>query len=481
MDPAELNGDDFIRKKELNRLSLTTFFFKNLDLINFCDRLIPKTKRHFISTGECFMALALAGVSRRRRALYKIFSFMQEIPVKEFFGRDIPLDNFNDDVLGRFLDEIQLFGPDEFFAAAAYHIFAKIPELLSVAHRKPINPELFEKPSAVGDPDIVVDKILQLKKDGFDFSKKLSAAILNPVNGVPSLMLPAGTSLDETQKIIRFVTVFKEKLLSGLESGDPRYLTGDETFFLPKIINHSGDRWICRMPESVKKEIDFKDTDEKMERRDGKTWYYPVILKSRLNGVLRHMVLCSADILKPGREKKFKTNLKDALFKIRTDFKKQLMKTPFSSEEDAREAAHEWAKRHPLAKFDELTVEIKNEDHGAKFGRRKIYVHQYKQFFLDARISASPEFAQSMKNKFGSYLLATNDLKLKPEEIVHIFNMRRSGAKIFSYLKDDSLTISKGSFKKPERSQAFYSLVGVFLLFYSVTDILLSQKLKNSA
>jgi hypothetical protein len=105
----------------LDRLMST---FHNLDLVSYINTLLLKKGRHNAEHGDIFRALSVAYLFSPKLILSTVEEKLQEIESdykKEPYQSPIVADFFstrpkiNDDLVGRFLDRIYSFGPNEFF------------------------------------------------------------------------------------------------------------------------------------------------------------------------------------------------------------------------------------------------------------------------------------------------------------------------------------------------------------------------------
>ena len=68
--------------------------------------------------GERVAAMILNGLGFIDTRLYMFPEFLENLPVNRLFGREIDANFFNDDALGRCLDEIATYGSTKLFTEA---------------------------------------------------------------------------------------------------------------------------------------------------------------------------------------------------------------------------------------------------------------------------------------------------------------------------------------------------------------------------
>jgi transposase len=107
----------------LDHLGLVAASIKNLGLIEKLDVRLPLSKDKMkTSMGERVAAMILNGLGFIDDRLYLFPKFLENKPVDRLFGRDIRAEHFNDDALGRCLDEISAYGETRLFSEIAFEI-----------------------------------------------------------------------------------------------------------------------------------------------------------------------------------------------------------------------------------------------------------------------------------------------------------------------------------------------------------------------
>ena len=103
----------------MDHLGIVAGICKQIDLIQIIDGALATPGGRKISCGQAVQAMVLNALGLTGRALYLMPEYMRNKPVDLLIGEGLVADDFNDDTLGRALDEVQQAGVTEVFARVA--------------------------------------------------------------------------------------------------------------------------------------------------------------------------------------------------------------------------------------------------------------------------------------------------------------------------------------------------------------------------
>jgi len=179
------------------------------------------------------------------------------------------------------------------------------------------------------------------------------------------------------------------------------------------------------------------------------------------------------------QEKTFNTNLEKDFEKTRKSLKK-LSTHEFVCEPDARTAAEKWVKKHPRYQFKEISVvAVKHKDRKGP-GRPKSDEPVTVVYTLDAEIEFNPEFIQQETQKWGRFVLATNDVDLPPDTLLEYYKGQGAVERGFRFLKDKSFRAAEVFLKKNSRIQALAMIMVLCLFIYSMVEFQLRRALERT-
>lgn len=105
--------------KRLDHLGIVAGICKRIDLIGLIDGQLPTPSGRKVSCGQATQAMILNALGLSGRALYLMPEYMKNKPVDLLIDVRLKAEDFNDDTLGRALDELQQAGVTGMFASIA--------------------------------------------------------------------------------------------------------------------------------------------------------------------------------------------------------------------------------------------------------------------------------------------------------------------------------------------------------------------------
>ena len=115
MEPNELE----YATERIDHLGIVAGVCQQINLIQLIDESLPIPTERKVSCGQAVQAMVLNGLGLTGRALYLMPEYMSNKPVDLLIGEGVVAADFNDDTLGRALDEVHQAGVTELFAIIA--------------------------------------------------------------------------------------------------------------------------------------------------------------------------------------------------------------------------------------------------------------------------------------------------------------------------------------------------------------------------
>lgn len=105
--------------QRLDHLGIVAGICKEIKLIETIDSYLPTAGGRKVSCGQATQAMVLNALGLSGRALYLRPEYMANKPIDILIGEGLRAEDFNDDSLGRALDELHQAGITELFAVIA--------------------------------------------------------------------------------------------------------------------------------------------------------------------------------------------------------------------------------------------------------------------------------------------------------------------------------------------------------------------------
>jgi len=116
--------------KRLDHLGLVAGICHEIGLVEAIDQAVGPSERK-VSCGASVQAMVLNGLGFTSRALYLMPQYLHNKPVDLLIAQDLTAEDFNDDTLGRSLEQLFANGVTEVFAQVARKALA----VYGIAHR----------------------------------------------------------------------------------------------------------------------------------------------------------------------------------------------------------------------------------------------------------------------------------------------------------------------------------------------------------
>ena len=120
--------------KRLDHLGIVAGICHEIELVDMIDSMLATPSGRKVSCGTATLAMVLNGLGFTGRALYLMPEYLENKPVDLLIREDLVASDFNDDTLGRALDDLFQAGITELFAQVAQRAVATYKIDVAFAH-----------------------------------------------------------------------------------------------------------------------------------------------------------------------------------------------------------------------------------------------------------------------------------------------------------------------------------------------------------
>jgi transposase len=113
-----MSGEPEYETQSIDHLGIVAGISREIGLVETINAITGHTDRK-VSCGEAVLAMVLNALGFTSRALYLMPDYLRNKPVELLIRADLKPDDFNDDTLGRSLDDLYASGVTEVFASVA--------------------------------------------------------------------------------------------------------------------------------------------------------------------------------------------------------------------------------------------------------------------------------------------------------------------------------------------------------------------------
>ena len=470
--------------KRLDHLGIVAGICHEIDLVDMIDGMLATPAGRKVSCGTATLAMVLNGLGFTGRALYLMPEYLENKPVDLLIREDLVASDFNDDTLGRALDELFQAGITELFARVAqkavdtYKIDVDFAHTdtssfsLSGQYESEVAQEAEEKRGAV--------KITHgYSKDHRPDLKQVVVTLITNQKGRIPLWLEAldGNSSDKTS-FPESVDAYCQHLK---EAEFPCFVLDSAAYTADNIANWgSAKQWITRVPETITEAqtaLRSLPTDEMISVGNG---YAIQPTSSEYGGIKQRWLIVHSEQFEQRENKKLDKQVAKATMQVEKTVKK-LNRQEFACEKDARQAVVKVEKK---LKWHKITATYHPIEKYAQPGRpAKGVKPEIVGWQVDIGCEIYTEYIEQERQWLGRFLLATNELdteKMPDEKILKTY--KAQGVTVergFRFLKDPLFFADSLFLKSPARIMAMIMVMGLCLLVYALAEWRVRQQLQE--
>lgn len=399
--------------KVLDHLGLVAGCYDELGIAGIVDDRLPKERTFRVSHGVVVKAMLLNGLGYVDRPLYMCTEYFSKLPCERLLGTGVLPEYLNDDALGRTLDAIYEYGPTELFSSVVLEVMRIQGWHTHLLHVDTTSFSLFGEYPEEGEADIKIE--LGLPKDGrWDLKRFVLGLACNPY-GMPLFMKSFSGNESDRNSLVDMV----KSLKAGLASSDKVYYVADSAFYTLENLWDVGARtfWISRVPHNIGETSLLLDASEEMKQcLDPRYSYYETV--SDYAGLPQKWVLVHSKEMQRTKTATFEKNLVEEVKRTEKSLW-HLSCQEFFCREDAVKAAMRWAGKHPLIEFISLDTEAVRKKKGR--GRPKNGEKLDEVYHVKASTRVNEGEVERRRGRLGRFILATNDLELDAESLIHYY------------------------------------------------------------
>jgi transposase len=454
--------------QRIDHLGIVAGICREIDLVEAVDQQVGPSDRK-VSCGQAVQAMVLNALGFVSRALYLMPDYLRNKPVDLLIHPDLDAEDFNDDSLGRSLDDLYQRGITEVFAKVASqaleangieHCFVHLDSSSFHLHGQ------YE----VGEPNMEAITITHgYSRDHRPDLKQVVVQLITSQRSALPIWLEvlSGNNSD------------KESFASSVEAYCHQLGEDQPPYFVMDSAGYTQDnlktlkkmRWLMRVPETLadaKALVKGTDRSVMTPLADG---YWGKEIQSEYGEIgQRWLVVFS----QAGYDRELKT-LERAQERERKAVEKgwrKVCQTTFNCETDAEKAVVQFNRRW---KYHQVTAQITPITQYARRGRPAAGDEpQVEGYSLSGEVQEHQAGIDEASRSLGKFIVATNELDPQRLPVGEMLaNYTDQGVTVersFRFLKDPLFFAHSLFLKKPERIKALIMIMGLALLVYALAE-----------
>jgi transposase len=214
--------------------------------------IIQDQQQRHVSVGQCVKAMILNGLGFVNRTLYLMPHFFKDKPIERLLGEGIEAEHLNDDALGRALDAVYAYGPEELYGQLAAQSVKRLGLDCKIGH---LDATSFHVDGVYNSREEAVPEGVIHITQGYsrDHRPDLNQVVLQLISehqaGIPLLMEPlSGNSSDKTS-FRQTLNDHVEQLRLGVGLS---LVVADSALYAAETLQDLGRfPWVTRVPATV--------------------------------------------------------------------------------------------------------------------------------------------------------------------------------------------------------------------------------------
>jgi transposase len=464
--------------QRIDHLGIVTGISREIGLVELIDEKIGQTGRK-VSCGEGVLAMIQNALGFSSRALYLMPEYLRNKPVDLLIRPGLTADDFNDDTLGRCLDDLYACGVTEIFASVA----SKALGVYGIGHQfVHLDSSSFHLHGQydVERPDEEMIRITHgySRDHRPDLKQVVAQIITSHKSNLPVwLEVLSGNSSDK-ESFSESVKAYC-KHLAGEKK--PYFVMDSAGYSKNSLKAIQNMLWLMRVPETLaeaKRLVKETIQDQMVELAPG---YFGKEVKSEYGGVAQRWLVVFSQA---ACERELKT-LEKAKTREQEAAEKQWRKvcqSVFNCQEDAEAARNQFNQRWKYHRATEQVTPITQYAHSGRpaAGTQPDIVG----YTLTGSVELYEAGVAEAKRSLGKFIVATNELEMKNLSAAAMLeNYTAQGVSVergFRFLKDPMFFAYSLFLKNPARIMALIMIMCLALLIFALGERQLRQALKHN-
>lgn len=463
--------------ERIDHLGIVAGICKEIALIEQIDSQVKSNERK-VSCGKGTQALILNALGFVGQALYLLPEYLDNKPVDLLIDPSLTAEDFNDDTLGRCLDDLYEAGVTEVFYKIAAHALDVYDLRPKFVH---LDSSSFHLHGAY-DPEEPERQAISVtygysKDHRPDLKQIVLQLITSHKSSLPVwLEVLSGNSNDK-----KTFTASIRAYCKQFGAGEQPYLVIDSAGFSADTLKEAKDvRWLMRVPETLAHAKTLVQETPSADLTELEVGYMGKEIPCEYAGIAQRWLIVFSEAAYARELRTLQKAQARELETAQKDWRKIEGQT-FNCQADSESALERFNKRWKYHQCKAKVILITQYNRrGRPSAQDQPAVVGYS---LQGSIEVNGTVLEEAKHSLGRFIIATNDLdanRLPAQSMLE--NYKDQGISVergFRFLKDPLFFAHSLFLKKPERLMALLMVMGLSLLIYSLAERKLRQALKE--
>lgn len=463
--------------QRIDHLGIVAGICQEISLIETVDAMVKVSDRK-VSCGQGTQAIILNALGFVGRALYLMPEYLRNKPVDLLIDPELASEDFNDDTLGRCLDDLYAAGVTEVFYQVASHALQVYGIRSRFVH---LDSSSFHLHGAYEEDEPereAVSITYGYSKDHRPDLKQVVVQLITHHKSALPVWLEVLSGNSNDKKTFKATIKAYCKQLSAAEQA---YVVMDSAGFSEDTLQEARDLlWLMRVPETLAlaKQLIKETLAEEMVELESEYWGKEVVCEYA--GIQQRWLVVFSQAAQGRELKTLEKSQAKELKKAQKEWRK-LEGQSFNCQADAEKAQAQFNRKwkyHQAAANPVPIMQYPRRGRPTAEDRKEVM-----GYILQGNVEENTTAIEEARRSSGRFIIATNDLDAQrlPAQAM-LENYKDQGVSVergFRFLKDPLFFAHSLFLKKPERLMALLMIMGLSLLIYSLAERKLRLTLKE--
>lgn len=461
----------------IDHLGIVAGICQEIGLIERIDAQVNANGRK-VSCGQATQAMILNALGFVGRAMYLMPDYLHNKPVDVLIDPSLKAEDFNDDSLGRCLDDLYTAGATEVFYQVAAHALAVYDIRSDFIH---LDSSSFHLHGAydVDEPEREVISITYgySRDHRPDLKQVVLQLITHHKSALPIWLEVLSGNSNDKKTFKATVQTYTQQL----RAAEQPYIVMDSAGYTAETLKEMQTmRWLMRVPETVAQAKQAVKEAVDAEMQELTAGYKGKELICEYAGINQRWLVIASQAARTRELKTLEKAQAKELEKAQKGWGK-IVSQPFNCQVDAEKALAQFNQKLKYHRVEAEAVPI------LQYARRgRPTAKDEKEivgFNLQGQVCVDETKLAEAQGSLGRFIIATNEMdstRLSAQAMLE--NYKDQGVSVergFRFLKDPLFFAHSLFLKKPERVMALLMIMGLSLLIYSLAERKLRQALQE--
>ena len=462
--------------KRIDHLGIVAGICNEIGLIEQINEAAGASERK-VSTGAAVQAMVLNALGFSGRAMYLMPQYLHNKAVDLLIEPGLEAEDFNDDTLGRALDQLYEAGVTEVFAQVAAHALKEFGLEYRFYHLDSSSFHLHGQYEGAEEPQAI--EITH----GYsrDHRPDLKQVVLNMIVGhrsqLPVWMEALSGNSSDKASFPKTIQAFCKQW----EVEEPFFVVDSALYSAENLQELRGIRWLTRVPQTVGEAKRLLAEAERSQMTEMGEGYAYRAYEVTYGGVEQRWLVVYSRAAARREERTLQRRIEKEATVAQKAWR-HLNAQVFSCREDAAAALATFQKKWRYHTAEAEVVPVSR--HSGRGRPRKEAVPQVVGYRLQGKVVVLEDALARARRSLGRFVLATNELDaqhLAPEAMLSQYKAQGiSVERGFRFLKDPLFFADSLFLKNPRRIMSLTMIMVLALLIYALAEHKLRSQLAET-